>query len=99
MPEVNVDHLNLDITPEDPRTFLQTMYELIYLAFKTDTTRVALINSEEKTVLESVIILLVLLDLNSLISFPMKQKNLMGIRILENITGSLMKSLDALLPV
>jgi len=41
LPKVNVDHLNLDITPEDPRTFLQTMYELIYLAFKTDTTRVA----------------------------------------------------------
>ena len=41
LPKVNVDHLNLDITPEDPRTFLQTMYELIYLAFKTDSTRVA----------------------------------------------------------
>ena len=41
LPKVNQDHLNLDITPEDPRTFLQTMYELIYLAFKTDTTRVA----------------------------------------------------------
>jgi len=41
MPRVDVDHLKLDITPEDPRTFLQTMYELIYLAFKTDSTRVA----------------------------------------------------------
>lgn len=41
MPEVNVDHLNLDITPEDPRVYLQTMFELIFLAFKTDTTRVA----------------------------------------------------------
>jgi hypothetical protein len=41
LPQVNVDHLNLDITPEDPRTFVQTMYELIYLAFKTDSTRVA----------------------------------------------------------
>ena len=38
---VNVDHLQLDVTPEDPRNYLQTMYELIYLAFKTDTTRVA----------------------------------------------------------
>ncbi len=36
----NVDHLQLDVTPEDPRNYLQTMYELIYLAFKTDTTRV-----------------------------------------------------------
>jgi hypothetical protein len=38
---VNVDHLQLDVTPEDPRNYLQTMYELLYLAFKTDTTRVA----------------------------------------------------------
>ena len=41
MPEVDVDHLNLDITPEDPRDYLQTMFELVYLAFRTDTTRVA----------------------------------------------------------
>lgn len=39
--QVNVDHLNLDVTPEDPRNYLRTMYELIYLAFKTDSTRVA----------------------------------------------------------
>ena len=37
----NVDHLELDVTPEDPRNYLQTMYDLIYLAFKTDSTRVA----------------------------------------------------------
>lgn len=41
LPKVEVDHLQLDITPEDPRVYLQTMYELIYLAFKTDSTRVA----------------------------------------------------------
>jgi len=41
MPRVDTDHLNLDITPEDPRNFLRTMYELIYLSFKTDTTRTA----------------------------------------------------------
>ncbi len=41
LPQVNVDHLKLDITPEDPRVYLQTMFELIYLAFKTDSTRVA----------------------------------------------------------
>ncbi|MCH2614009.1 MAG: DUF1552 domain-containing protein, partial [Opitutales bacterium] len=39
LPKVDVDHLKLDITPEDPRIYLQTMYELIYLAFKTDSTR------------------------------------------------------------
>lgn len=41
LPRVDVDHLQLDITPEDPREYLQTIYELIYLAFKTDSTRVA----------------------------------------------------------
>ena len=41
LPRVDVDHLKLDITPDDPRTYLRTMYDLIYLAFKTDTTRVA----------------------------------------------------------
>ena len=41
LPTVDVNHLNLDITPEDPRVYLQTMFELIYLAFKTDSTRVA----------------------------------------------------------
>ncbi|TWU45793.1 hypothetical protein Q31b_09690 [Novipirellula aureliae] len=41
LPEIDVDHLNLEITPNDPREYVQTMYELIYLAFKTDSTRVA----------------------------------------------------------
>ena len=41
LPEVNVDHLQLDITMDDPREYLQTMYELIFLAFRTDSTRVA----------------------------------------------------------
>lgn len=41
LPDVEIDHLKLDITPEDPRVYLQTMFELVYLAFKTDSTRVA----------------------------------------------------------
>ena len=41
LPKVDADHLNLDLTPDDPRLYLQTMFELIYLAFKTDSTRVA----------------------------------------------------------
>jgi hypothetical protein len=41
LPRVNVDHLQLDITPEDPRVYLQTMFGLIHLAFETDSTRVA----------------------------------------------------------
>jgi hypothetical protein len=41
LPEVAADHLELEVTPEEPRTYLRTMFELIYLAFKTDSTRVA----------------------------------------------------------
>ncbi len=38
-PNVDADQLMLDVTPEDPLNYLRTMYELIYLAFKTDSTR------------------------------------------------------------
>jgi hypothetical protein len=41
LPDVDADQLNLEITPEDPRVYLQTMFELIHLAFQTDCTRVA----------------------------------------------------------
>lgn len=41
LPSVVADHLNLELTPDEPRLYLQTMFELIYLAFKTDSTRVA----------------------------------------------------------
>ncbi len=41
LPSVESNHLNLEITPDEPRLYLQTMFELIYLAFKTDSTRVA----------------------------------------------------------
>ncbi|MEP3480392.1 MAG: DUF1552 domain-containing protein [Fuerstiella sp.] len=41
LPTVETDHLNLDITPDEPRGYVQTMFELVYLAFKTDSTRVA----------------------------------------------------------
>ena len=41
LPKVDADHLTLDVNPEDPRNYLQTMFELIFLAFKTDSTRIA----------------------------------------------------------
>jgi len=41
LPKVDADHLNLELTTEEPREYLRTMFELIYLAFKTDSTRVA----------------------------------------------------------
>lgn len=41
VPKVDVSQLNLDVDPKDPRTYLQTIYELTYLAFLTDSTRAA----------------------------------------------------------
>ncbi|MCU0707019.1 MAG: DUF1552 domain-containing protein [Pirellula sp.] len=41
LPSVDSDHLNLELTTDEPREYIQTMYELVYLAFRTDSTRVA----------------------------------------------------------
>ncbi|QDU76781.1 hypothetical protein Pan97_38380 [Bremerella volcania] len=41
LPTVDGDLLNLELTTDQPREYLQTMFDLIYLAFKTDSTRVA----------------------------------------------------------
>lgn len=41
LPEVDASELELEVTPEDPRNYVQTMYDLIYLAFLTDSTRTA----------------------------------------------------------
>lgn len=41
LPSVDGESLNLELTTDEPREYLQTMFELIYLAFKTDSTRVA----------------------------------------------------------
>lgn len=41
LPKIDGDHLNLELSTDEPREYLRTMFELIYLAFKTDSTRVA----------------------------------------------------------
>lgn len=41
LPQVDASGLHLDVTPDQPRTYVQTMFELVYLAFRTDSTRVA----------------------------------------------------------
>ncbi|MGB0580110.1 MAG: DUF1552 domain-containing protein [Limisphaerales bacterium] len=38
-PTVNGSALNLEVTPDLPRDYLRTMFDLIYLAFQTDSTR------------------------------------------------------------
>lgn len=40
-PAVDARNLHLEATPEEARLYFQTMYELIYLAFLSDSTRVA----------------------------------------------------------
>ena len=41
MPKVDSSGLHLDATPQQARLYFQTMYELIYLAFLSDSTRIA----------------------------------------------------------
>ena len=43
IPKPNVDASTLDLasSPEGPKEYIRAMYDLIYLAFQTDTTRVA----------------------------------------------------------
>ncbi|MBM3960943.1 MAG: DUF1552 domain-containing protein [Planctomycetes bacterium] len=41
LPKVDAERLQLEITPDEPRAYLQAMYGLVHLAFQTDSTRVA----------------------------------------------------------
>ncbi|NND95718.1 MAG: DUF1552 domain-containing protein [Pirellulaceae bacterium] len=41
LPAVDQSQFELDVSPESPRLYVQTMFDMIYLAFKTDSTRVA----------------------------------------------------------
>lgn len=41
IPQVETKNLHLDAEPKEARLYFQTMYELIYLAFLSDSTRVA----------------------------------------------------------
>lgn len=41
IPQVSTSNLHLDAEPKEARLYFQTMYELIYLAFLSDSTRVA----------------------------------------------------------
>lgn len=41
IPQVDTRNLHLDAEPKEARLYFQTMYELIYLAFLSDSTRIA----------------------------------------------------------
>ena len=44
VPNIDTKNLKLDVDPTDARLYLQAIYELTYLAFRSDTTRVATYN-------------------------------------------------------
>ena len=39
-PEIDASDLNLDVSPEQPAEFVRAMYDLLYLALQTDSTRI-----------------------------------------------------------
>lgn len=41
LPKVDREKIIADITPEEPRRYVRTMLEMMFLAFKTDSTRIA----------------------------------------------------------
>lgn len=41
LPSVDREKMEADITPDEPRLYVQSMLDMIYLAFRTDSTRVA----------------------------------------------------------
>lgn len=41
LPQVDRDSINLDVAPTGPTDYIRTMFNLVVLAFQTDTTRVA----------------------------------------------------------
>ncbi len=41
LPKIDKDASEFNVTPDTPRQYVQAMFDMIYLAFKTDSTRVA----------------------------------------------------------
>ncbi len=41
LPNVEREPLNLELTTDEPREYLQIMFEMVFLAFRTDSTRIA----------------------------------------------------------
>lgn len=51
LPEVDTKGLNLEVSHKDPQEYIRCMYDLIYLAFQTDSTRFAslMLESEQSS--------------------------------------------------
>lgn len=54
LPDVNTKGLNLEVSHRDPEEYIRCMYDLIYLAFQTDSTRFAtlMLESEQSSTSE-----------------------------------------------
>ncbi len=48
LPDVDTKGLNLEVTHKDPQEYIRCMYDLIYLAFQTDSTRFATLMLESE---------------------------------------------------
>jgi hypothetical protein len=48
LPEVDTKGLNLEVSHKDPKEYIRCMYDLIYLAFQTDSTRFATLMLESE---------------------------------------------------
>ena len=48
LPEIDTKGLNLEVSHKDPQEYIRCMYDLIYLAFQTDSTRFATLMLESE---------------------------------------------------
>ena len=48
LPEIDTKGLNLDVAHKDPEEYIRCMYDLVYLAFQTDSTRFATLMLESE---------------------------------------------------
>ena len=48
LPEVDTKGLNLEVSHKDPKEYIRCMYDLVYLAFQTDSTRFATLMLESE---------------------------------------------------
>ena len=48
LPKVDTKGLNLEVSHKDPREYIRCMYDLVYLAFQTDSTRFATLMLESE---------------------------------------------------
>lgn len=48
LPDIDTDQLNIQVSPKDPIEYIRCMYDLVFLAFQTDSTRYATLMLESE---------------------------------------------------